>query len=192
MPVFKYASSTTQLCLSFRKNCLLLWYVGDISAWKWPIQCERHRPKCLHPFDLFILRPHSGCYRAHPWSIFGFERKLWPRKHWEIHFTEATESEIENNGSDWWLEWGICHILRGKSHYSKQEEIEVVYIVLFNFQVAASYATRLKFAQNVVRFCRIYNFDGIDIDWEYPARRDGNAAIDKNNFVLLLEELHRE
>lgn len=63
---------------------------------------------------------------------------------------------------------------------------------LFNLQVASSYATRLKFAQNVVRFCKIYNFDGIDIDWEYPARRDGNVAIDKGNFVLLLEELHRE
>lgn len=71
--------------------------------------------------------------------------------------------------------------------------IRCIYIIfLLNFQVAASYATRLKFAQNVVRFCKIYQFDGIDIDWEYPARRDGNAAIDKGNFVLLLEELHRE
>lgn len=61
-----------------------------------------------------------------------------------------------------------------------------------NLQVASSHEKRLKFAQNATSFCKIHNFDGIDIDWEYPARRDGNAAIDRENFALLLEELRRE
>lgn len=59
-------------------------------------------------------------------------------------------------------------------------------------KVASNYAKRAKFAQNVATFCKIYKFDGIDIDWEYPARRDGNVANDKENFVLLLEELRQE
>lgn len=59
-------------------------------------------------------------------------------------------------------------------------------------QVASSYANRVKFAQNVVRFCKIYGFDGIDIDWEYPARRGGNVEVDKTNFVSMLKELRQE
>ena len=52
-----------------------------------------------------------------------------------------------------------------------------------------SHATlRGKLVNNLVNIVKKYNFNGFDLDWEYPAQRGGIPA-DKENFVLLLKEL---
>lgn len=62
------------------------------------------------------------------------------------------------------------------------------YTLSYRFpQVAATAAARQKFAASAVQFCRANGFDGIDIDWEYPA-----SATDKANFTALLAELRRQ
>ncbi|CAO1341927.1 unnamed protein product [Diamesa tonsa] len=58
--------------------------------------------------------------------------------------------------------------------------------------IAASSATRTRFAQSVANFCNEHGFDGFDFDWEYPCQREGSQAADKGNFTLLLRELKRE
>jgi GH18 family chitinase len=56
--------------------------------------------------------------------------------------------------------------------------------------IAADPVKRSTFVQACIDLIQQYNFDGIDIDWEYPgyAGHSGTPQ-DKNNFTLLLQEL---
>lgn len=54
--------------------------------------------------------------------------------------------------------------------------------------MAADAGARATFVQSAIDFCKKYNFDGLDMDWEYPANR-GGVPSDKENFVTLLKEL---
>jgi len=56
--------------------------------------------------------------------------------------------------------------------------------------MAASASARATFASQCVSLIRNYNFDGIDLDWEYPgyAPHSGTAA-DTVNFNLLLDDV---
>ena len=48
---------------------------------------------------------------------------------------------------------------------------------------------RKKFVDSVVGFLIEHDFDGLDVNWEFPSKRDGNKKADKNNFIALLTEL---
>lgn len=54
--------------------------------------------------------------------------------------------------------------------------------------MAADANARKTFVKSVVDFCLKYGFDGLDMDWEYPANR-GGVPQDKQNFITLLKEL---
>ncbi|KAK8390928.1 hypothetical protein O3P69_016939 [Scylla paramamosain] len=48
---------------------------------------------------------------------------------------------------------------------------------------------RKAFILSAIKHLRRYNFDGLDLDWEYPASRDGSAPEDRENYALLVSEL---
>ncbi|XP_050295131.1 acidic mammalian chitinase-like [Anthonomus grandis grandis] len=59
------------------------------------------------------------------------------------------------------------------------------------YSTMASTATgRATFIASVLKMVQTYGFDGFDLDWEYPARRDSISTADKENFASLLKELH--
>lgn len=56
--------------------------------------------------------------------------------------------------------------------------------------IAANPVKRSNFAHWCNELIRVYNIDGIDIDWEYPGFADhGGTPADKENFTLLLQEV---
>lgn len=56
--------------------------------------------------------------------------------------------------------------------------------------IAASPTLRANFAQACVNLIQQYNFDGIDLDWEYPGYAPhGGSPADFVNFTLLLQEV---
>ncbi|MBM4169089.1 MAG: glycoside hydrolase family 18 protein [Ignavibacteria bacterium] len=55
-------------------------------------------------------------------------------------------------------------------------------------EVAASDATRARFAQSCLEQIAQYGFDGIDLDWEFPGYAEhGGTTDDRGNFTRLLQ-----
>ena len=52
--------------------------------------------------------------------------------------------------------------------------------------MAADPERRKRFVESVLAFCKEHNFDGLDLDWEYPTKR-GGSPDDKSNFIELID-----
>ncbi|CAF4143616.1 unnamed protein product [Rotaria sp. Silwood2] len=51
--------------------------------------------------------------------------------------------------------------------------------------LVGSESSRESFSENVIKFCRQYGFDGIDLDWEFP------SAEHRERFGLLTKTMHK-
>lgn len=50
----------------------------------------------------------------------------------------------------------------------------------------ANPASRAQFIRHVCGYLRSHNFDGLDVDWEYPGAR-GSGPADRENFVAFIK-----
>ncbi|KAL1132660.1 hypothetical protein AAG570_010612, partial [Ranatra chinensis] len=57
--------------------------------------------------------------------------------------------------------------------------------------MAADPEARKTFTKSVMDLIMKYNFDGLDLDWEYPGQRNGTRE-DKANFIELIKDLRTE
>lgn len=53
--------------------------------------------------------------------------------------------------------------------------------------MVASADRRKQLVKNSIKFLRQNNFDGLDLDWEYPAFREGGKPRDKENYAKLVQ-----
>ncbi|XP_059618815.1 mucin-2-like [Phlebotomus argentipes] len=58
--------------------------------------------------------------------------------------------------------------------------------------MVASAERRQQFVRNTIKFLRQNHFDGLDLDWEYPAFRDGGKPRDRENYAQFVQELREE
>ncbi|XP_032308124.2 mucin-5AC isoform X5 [Drosophila ananassae] len=58
--------------------------------------------------------------------------------------------------------------------------------------LVASPDRRQQFIKNILKFLRQNHFDGIDLDWEYPAHREGGKSRDRDNYAQFVQELRAE
>jgi len=56
-------------------------------------------------------------------------------------------------------------------------------------QMVATPEGRKKFIDSTLRLLKKFEFDGFDLDWEYPANRGNSPPGDKQRFTLLCQEL---
>ncbi|XP_055837885.1 acidic mammalian chitinase [Episyrphus balteatus] len=93
--------------------------------------------------------------------------------------------------------WGRGNIKKFIQLKSKNPELKVLAAVggwnegsLKFSEVANDPIKRNRFVTSAVDFVKEHNFDGLDLDWEYPNQRHELATNDdKANFVTLIKEL---
>ncbi|CRK14551.1 hypothetical protein BN1723_010383 [Verticillium longisporum] len=114
----------------------------------------------------------------------------------EVHSIDTYADLEKHYPGDSWIESGKSaygcvnqlFLLKKSNRYLKTMLSIGGWTLSANFPVVAStHAGRLAFAQSSVALMKDWGFDGIDVDWEYPADEE-----EAENFTLLLAAVRQE
>lgn len=142
-----------------------------------------------------MYRPGPGSY-----SIEDFDPKLCT-----VAIYAFAGLDVENDGIKSLDPWQDLEDGGGKDGYRKltrfkdtNKHLKVLLALggwnegSYNYSELAGHPDRrMNFVKNSLEFIQKFNFDGLDLDWEYPSQRGGKPQ-DKEAFVLLVRELSAE
>lgn len=128
----------------------------------------------------------AGYYACWTASVFPPESVNFTKLDW-VDFAFAIPNENQEIG---WEDDNHSQVLHRLVRAAHVQGTKVKLTRHFSKSVSTN-STRHTFASNLVKLYKLYNLDGIDIDWEYPGRegQPGNVYNPRDSFHLL-EFLH--
>ncbi|XP_066146266.1 acidic mammalian chitinase-like [Euwallacea fornicatus] len=99
---------------------------------------------------------------------------------------------------DKWLDFNLGSLASAVNLKNQNPDLKILVAVGGWNEGSAKYSSmaadaqkRATFVASALKFVQVNGFDGLDLDWEYPGRRDSRNAADKDNFAALVKELHQ-
>ncbi len=163
--------------------CLQLSYaqetqiIGYLQSWKWIDEQDRLHLEHI-PFEKLTVINYSFFYSLESGHLVGMDPMA------DAYFLDGkTKSRFPWFNSP-----------KSIFHYARRHQTKVILSIggwdhSQHFPtVSASPEKRAIFAHDCANLMRKYEFNGIDIDWEFPGYKNhGGSPADRDNFTLLLQ-----
>merc|ERR1712088_664882 len=175
--------------------------VGDAIANELSVATEARRDYTVHSHDKKVV-----CYWG-TWANYRPEGGKFTPDHVDATLcTHLIYSFAGLDSGNWtmksldpWMDleddYGLAGFKKATSLKYKHPHLKVSLAIGGWNEGSAKYSAMAKdpkaraaFANSTLSFLQKYNFDGLDLDWEYPGKRGGSPE-DKENFILLIKDL---
>ncbi|PVH76631.1 glycoside hydrolase family 18 protein [Cadophora sp. DSE1049] len=161
-------------CSSFA-NSIAGRRIGYYEGWAPTRPCDKRTPEDLQLDGLTHINFAFAFFNPTTFQMSGMDAetvKLYAR---------FTALKSKKRGLQTWISIG---------GWSFNDETNVPNTRTAFSDMVSTQSNRAAFISSLKQFMATYNFDGVDLDWEYPGADDrGGSPADSTNLVLLLKEM---